>query len=167
MEVFNTRVRKRIDLKIEIAPSFYVTQIIFEKYIDKVLVPVLISNRDIIGYKDNPAILFRDDCSVHCSDAILTSWLNMILWLLLISRMHLISLRYLMCSCSESWNWPTNTRDQAMRRQVSHILWFRSYEHAAIGITIRFPWKQTGYEYDRRDNATCPCVPLVHQGDDC
>jgi hypothetical protein len=66
-----TGVRDGIDFKIEIASSPPVTQEIFTKYIDEVLISAVISNRDLPGCTDKPAILFCDNCSAHCSNAVL------------------------------------------------------------------------------------------------
>jgi hypothetical protein len=57
-QIFETRVRDSIDFKVEIASSPYVTQAIFNNYIDEVLIPVVISNRGLPGCKNKPAILF-------------------------------------------------------------------------------------------------------------
>jgi hypothetical protein len=70
-QLFKTGVRDGIDLKVEIASSPYVTQVIFNKCIDEVLIPAVISNRGLPDSNDKPAILFWDNCSAHCSDEIL------------------------------------------------------------------------------------------------
>jgi hypothetical protein len=46
-QVFDTGVREDIDLKIEIASSPYVTQEIFNKYIDEDVIPAIILNQDL------------------------------------------------------------------------------------------------------------------------
>jgi hypothetical protein len=66
-EVFGTRVRDGIDLKIEIASLPYVTQAIFERYVDEGLIQAVVTNRDLEGCKDKSSILFCDNCSAHYS----------------------------------------------------------------------------------------------------
>jgi hypothetical protein len=70
-QIFEIGVQDSIDLNVEITSSPYVTQVIFNKYIHEGLIPVVISNRGLPGYKDKPAILFCDNCSLHCSDEML------------------------------------------------------------------------------------------------
>jgi hypothetical protein len=70
-QIFKTGVRDGIDLKVEIASSPYVIQAIFNKYIDEILIPAVISNRSLLSCKDKPAILLCDNCSAHCSDEVL------------------------------------------------------------------------------------------------
>jgi predicted transcriptional regulator len=52
-QIFETEVPDSIDLKVEIASSPYVTQAIFNKYIDEVLIPAIISNRGLPVVKIN------------------------------------------------------------------------------------------------------------------
>jgi hypothetical protein len=70
-QIFETGARDGIDLKVEIVSSPCVRQAIFNKYIDEVLIPAVISNHGLPGCKDKPAIIFCDNCSAHCSDEVL------------------------------------------------------------------------------------------------
>jgi hypothetical protein len=55
--VFATGMREDIDLQIEIGSSAYVTQEILNKYIDEVVIPAIISNRDLAGCNGKSAVL--------------------------------------------------------------------------------------------------------------
>jgi hypothetical protein len=70
-QIFETGVRDGIDMKVEIASSPYVTQAIFNQYINEMLILAVILNRGVPGCKDKPAILVCDNCSDHCSDEVL------------------------------------------------------------------------------------------------
>jgi hypothetical protein len=70
-QILDTGVGDGIDLTIQSASSPYVTQNIFKKHIDTVFIPAVISNLDLLGRKDKPAISFCDNCSAHCSNAVL------------------------------------------------------------------------------------------------
>jgi hypothetical protein len=156
-EVFRTGVRDGIDLKIEIASSPYVTQAIFEKYIDEVLVPAVVANCDLDGCTDKPSILFCDNCSAHCSEDILkklarhgilvitypphTSHLFQVLDVLLFGVLKRAK-KY-------------QRRDDTLRKDVDHVLrLFRAYEQATPSTTIRASWQRTGFEYEKRNGAT-------------
>jgi hypothetical protein len=71
LDLFQHQVRDGIDLQIEIVPSPYVTSVIFERYIDTVLIPAIESNQELPGCAKKPVILFCDNCSSHMSDSIL------------------------------------------------------------------------------------------------
>jgi hypothetical protein len=64
-QIVDPGVRDETDFKIEITSSRHVTQDVFNKYIDEVLIPVVLSNRDVPGWKDKRAILFCENCSAH------------------------------------------------------------------------------------------------------
>jgi hypothetical protein len=64
--------RDEIDLRVEIASSAYVTQSIFEKYMDQVLIPVLESNSNPPGCAKKLTLPFCDNCAAHCSEEILS-----------------------------------------------------------------------------------------------
>jgi hypothetical protein len=69
--VFQYQVREEIDLQIEIVPSPYATSVIFERYVDTVLIPAVEANRELPGCAEKPAIFFWDNSSSHISESIL------------------------------------------------------------------------------------------------
>jgi hypothetical protein len=70
-DVFQHHFRDGIDLQIEIVPSPYVTSVIFERYLNTVLIPAVEANRELPRCAKKPAILFCNNCSSHMSDSIL------------------------------------------------------------------------------------------------
>jgi hypothetical protein len=102
--IFNRGVRAGIGLKIAIASSLYVTQHVFNQDIDEVLIPAVISNRDLPGCKDKPAILFCDHCSAHCSNAVRAKWRGIGFSRFHTHHTHRIFLRHLMSCCLEFSN---------------------------------------------------------------
>jgi hypothetical protein len=156
-QIFETEVPDGIDLKVEIASSPYVTQAIFNKYIDEVLIPAVILDRGLPGCKDKPAILFSDNRSVHCSNELLgnltrcgilvitypphTSHIFQVLDVLLFGILKKVK-KY-------------HRRDHTLRREVNHVLrLFRAYEQATASMTIKASWLKTGFDYETRDAAT-------------
>jgi hypothetical protein len=67
---FQHYVRDGIDLPIEIVPPPSVTSVIFERYIDRRLIPAVGANRELPWCAKKPAIQFCDNCSSHMSDSI-------------------------------------------------------------------------------------------------
>jgi transposase len=159
-----------VDLKVEIASSPYVTQAIFNKYINEVLIPAVISNRGLPRCKDKPVILFCDNCSAHCSDEVLgklakcgilviadpphTSHIFQVLDVLLFGILKKAK-KY-------------QRRDDTLRREVDHVLrLFRAYEQATASTKIRAFWLKTGFDYETRDAATYLILneTKIRQGD--
>jgi hypothetical protein len=70
-QVFDQGVCQGIDLRIEIGPSLYATREILDRNCDTMLIFALISNREIEGCQNKPAILSCDHCAAHCSDDLL------------------------------------------------------------------------------------------------
>jgi hypothetical protein len=101
-QIFETGVRDGIDLKVEIPSSPYVTQAIFNKHIDEVLIPAVISNRGLPICNDQPAILFGDNSSTHCSGEVLGKLATCRILVLATHRTLRISFRSLMSSHLES-----------------------------------------------------------------
>jgi hypothetical protein len=64
--VHNTEVWDGIEFTIEIAPSPYAKQAIFEKCMGDVLILAVTANRNFDGYTNKLVILFCDNCSGHC-----------------------------------------------------------------------------------------------------
>jgi hypothetical protein len=64
-QVFDYGPSDGIDLKIEISKSDYVTEEIFESYVDPVLMAAVESNRTLEGCNNKLAVSFCDSCSAH------------------------------------------------------------------------------------------------------
>jgi hypothetical protein len=69
--VFEHQIREGINLQIEINPPPYVNAEIFERYVDRVLIPAVETNRQLPGCDKKPAIFFCDKCSAHMSNLML------------------------------------------------------------------------------------------------
>jgi hypothetical protein len=146
--------RDGIDLRIQIAPSPYITTDIFVHYLRDVLIPVVESNRRLPGCRKKPSILFCDNCRCHCSDEILqelanhgilvltypphTSHLFQVLDVLLFGRLKAAK-KYL-------------PRGEIPSPQVDHVMRvFRAYEMATTSTTIRSSWERAGFGFQKRD----------------
>jgi hypothetical protein len=71
LSIFHGEIRDGIDLRIKIQPSPYLNKQPFFEYVHEVFLPAVESNREFTGCRGNPAILFCDNYSCHCSDEIL------------------------------------------------------------------------------------------------
>jgi hypothetical protein len=69
-EIFETGIRRDIDIMMEIRGAAYPTAEIFPRYIETVLYAI-VANRKLPGCRNKPAILFCDNCACHCSEDIL------------------------------------------------------------------------------------------------
>jgi hypothetical protein len=156
-QIFETGLRDGIDLNVEIASSPSVTQVIFNKYIDEVLIPAVISNGGLPGCIDKPAILFCDNCSAHCSDEVLgkltRGWILVIPYSPHTSHIFQVLDVLLFRILKKAKKYPR--RDDTARREVDHVLrLFRAYEQATSSVTIKASWLKTGFDYETRDGAT-------------
>jgi hypothetical protein len=69
--IFAKRVRPGVDLKLEIRPSLYVDADLFRQYIQEMFLPAVATNRRLPGCNNKRAILFCDNYTCHCFEAIL------------------------------------------------------------------------------------------------
>jgi hypothetical protein len=157
IDVFDTGIRNGIDLKIEISHSPYVNQQLFEKYLDEIVLPAVVSNRELEGCRNKPAILFCDNCSAHCSNDILQKLARH--GVLLITypphTSHVFQVLDVLLFGILKRAKKYQRRDDTLRKEVDHVLrLFRAYEQATASTTIRASWGKTGFEYQSRDNAT-------------
>jgi hypothetical protein len=74
--LFDSGIRDGIDLRIEIAHSLYVRKESFLAYLRDVVIPSIESNQNLSGCQENPATIFCDNCSCHCSERILEELAN-------------------------------------------------------------------------------------------
>jgi hypothetical protein len=65
-------VQEGIDLSVEILPSPYVSQALFEKYVYAVRILAVESNCGLLGCEKKPAFLFCGNRAAHCLDDVLT-----------------------------------------------------------------------------------------------
>jgi hypothetical protein len=140
MQVFQTGVRDGIDLKVEIASSPHVTQAIFERCVDEVLIPAVLANRDLDGCKDKPAILFCGNCSPYRSDDVLKKLARH--GILVITypphTSHLFQVVDVLLFGVLKRPKKYQRRDDGLHKEVDHVLrLFRAYEQATTSATIR------------------------------
>jgi hypothetical protein len=70
-KLFDTGVRDRINLTIEVRQPTSYTAELFHSYIPEVFFPALETNRQPPGCENELCILFCDNCSIHCQDQLL------------------------------------------------------------------------------------------------
>jgi hypothetical protein len=68
IQIFDTGVCDGIDLKTELANSPHVTQSLFNRHTDGIMILAVISNRNLAGCKDKLNVYLYDKCSAHCFD---------------------------------------------------------------------------------------------------
>jgi hypothetical protein len=155
-KLFDTGIRDHIDLMIEIRQPAYATADLFRRYIQEIFFPALAANREMPGCADKLALLFCDNCSVHCSEMILkefaeqgvvvvtypphTSHIFQVLDVLLFGRLKSAK-KYL-------------PRNDGAPSQIDHLVRiFKAYEMVTTSSTIRASWVKAGFEYCKRDGA--------------
>jgi hypothetical protein len=155
-KLFDTGVRDHVDLMIEIRQPAYATADLFRRYIEEIFFPALAANREMPGCRDKLAILFCDNCSIHCSEILLrefaekgvvvvtypphTSHIFQVLDVLLFGRLKSAK-KYI----------PRNDADASGIDHLVRI--FKAYEMVTTSTTIRASWVKAGFEYCRRDDA--------------
>ena len=65
-KVFDLGIRLNIDMILQISNSYYVNKVIFNNFIEQVE-----NDRKFVGLKNNPAILFFDNCSSYLDEELL------------------------------------------------------------------------------------------------
>jgi hypothetical protein len=155
-KIFETGIRRDIDIMMEIREPAYATAEIFRRYIETVFFPGIAANRKLPGCRNKPAILFCDNCACHCSEDILiefarhgvlvlssppdTSNLLQVLDPLLFSRLK-----------SAKKSLPRN--DQASA-SIDHIIRiFKADETVTTSTIVRSYWEKTGFEYAKMGKA--------------
>jgi hypothetical protein len=121
------------------------------------VIPAVLSNRNLAGCKDKPAILLCDNCSAHCSNDVLTKLSRH--GVLVITypphTSHLFQVLDILLFGILKRAKKYQRRDDTMRREVDHVLrLFRAYEQATASSTVRASWVKTGFDYEKRDGAT-------------
>jgi hypothetical protein len=142
-QISDTGVRDGIDLKIEIASSPYVTQDIFDKDIDEILIPAVISNRDLPGCKDKPSILFCENCSGHCSHAVLDkmAWNGVLVITYPPHTSYIFQASDLVLFGILKRPKKYQRRDDTLGRGVDHVLrLFRAFEQAIASTSVTGSW---------------------------
>jgi hypothetical protein len=154
--VFQRGVRDGIDLRIQIAPSSYITTDIFLQYLRDVLIPVVESNRGLPGCRKKPSILFCDNCRCHCSDEILQELANHGILLLPYPphTSHLFQVLDFLFFGRLKAAKKHLPRSETHFAQVDHVMpIFRAYEIATTSTTIRSSWERAGFGFHQRDGA--------------
>jgi hypothetical protein len=132
-QVFDLGVRDGIDLKIEIAASPYVTQELFNTYIDEVVISVAVANRELAGCSGKPAILLRDNCSAHCCDDVLKKLARHGIHVITYPphTSHIFQVLDVLLFGVLKRGKKYQRRDDSLHRDVDHVLrLFRAYEQA-------------------------------------
>jgi hypothetical protein len=131
---------ENINRKVEIASSPPVTQVIFNKYIDEVLISVVISNCGLPGCKDKLAIPFCDNRSAHCSDEVLGKLARC--WILVITcplhTSHIFQIVDVLSLGILKKAKKYQRQNDILRREGDNVLrLFRAYGQATVSKTIR------------------------------
>jgi hypothetical protein len=69
-KIFETGIRRDIDIMMEIREPVYALANIFHRYVETVFFPAIAANRKLPGRRNKPAILFCDNCACDCSEDI-------------------------------------------------------------------------------------------------
>jgi hypothetical protein len=70
--IFESGVRKGIDVRVESSRCSYPSKAFFPKYVGAVPTPAVKSKRRLLSCEKKPVLLFCYGCRAHCSDEVLT-----------------------------------------------------------------------------------------------
>jgi hypothetical protein len=154
LRLFETPIRRNIDLSIEIKDSAYVDTSTFRDYVSNRIIPHITSDRNGELPADTPAILFFDNCGSHCKDDVLESLARV--WVMVITYPPHTSgifqvLDKLIFGVLKRAKRHTPKDDKLPAAAYHARRVFVVYEHATTSETIRSAWVKSGFDYVKRD----------------
>jgi hypothetical protein len=148
--IFETGIRRDMDMMIEIREPAYATAKSFGRYVETAFFPAVVANRKLPGCRNKSVVSFCDNCACHWSEDMLiefarhgvlvlsypphTSNLFQLLDLLLFGRLK--SAKKYLPGCDRA---PTS---------IDHIIrMFKAYETVTTSTMVRSGWEKAGFEY--------------------
>jgi hypothetical protein len=149
-KIFETGIRRDIDILMEIREPSYAFAEILCRYVKTVFFPAIAANRKLPGCRNKPAILFYDNCTCHCSEDILIEFARHGV-LVLSYPAHTSNLfqvlDLLLFGCLKSAKKYLPRNDQSLA-SIDHIIRiFKAYEIVTTSTMVRSCWERAGFGY--------------------